>query len=324
MKFFYSPYTLESNFSLNALSAQSARKGALIKVSFDSGLDGFADCHPWPELGDLSIEKQLQQLRQGEWTPLTHSAVDLARMDALGRSEGKNLLIDQPPPRSHFLINQIAEWTGEKLHQRYSQGFTHFKIKLGRNIDEEVERLHSLFLNTPMKIRLDFNESLTIETCVRFLKSIEILRQSIDFIEDPFPFDVEEWKKIQEEGWKLACDRHISHAVGFRESAHFLVVKPALHPLEKILKWKKEAGEQEMIVTSYLGHPLEQASAAYVAAQVDFYSSSLHGLMTHFAYTPTQWSQQLNWNGCEFHPLSGTGFGFDREIAQLDWRPVMV
>ena len=45
------------------------RRGALIRVG-----SGFADFHPWPELGDEPLETQLAKLARGETTPLTRRA----------------------------------------------------------------------------------------------------------------------------------------------------------------------------------------------------------------------------------------------------------
>src|SRR5687768_11414487 len=53
---------------LSPIATAGARKGALLRMRTDSGAEGFADLHPWPELGDLPLETQLAMLARGETT----------------------------------------------------------------------------------------------------------------------------------------------------------------------------------------------------------------------------------------------------------------
>ena len=52
MKIDYSCYGWNLRVPLNSRSLSLKRYGALLQVSFDDCLLGYADCHPWPELGD--------------------------------------------------------------------------------------------------------------------------------------------------------------------------------------------------------------------------------------------------------------------------------
>lgn len=318
MNISYAPYELEANHSLSVTSSALKREGVLLKVSFDSGIVGYADCHPWPEMGDLSLKQQIKKLAQGELTSLTRCALEFASLDAENRSQQKNVLMHQKIPSSHFLVTYIFDWTSQHVQQIIRQGYTHVKLKVGRCIDREVESMHALFLNTSLKLRLDFNESLTSEAFRHFLQRIQKLRDIIDFIEDPFPFDSCEWAAIQNEGWTLACDRQVQNACHQPESARVLVVKPALQCFEEWRQWI----HQTRIVTSYLGHPLGQIAAAYVASQVDPSGSLVHGLLSHHAYQPTHFSQCLSWQNPRFLLPPGNGFGFDQELNQLEWIPL--
>lgn len=319
MKAAYALYELEADHSLSVTSPALKRKGALLKLDFDSNLIGYADCHPWPELGDLTLEQQLSNLSQGELTPLTRCALELAFLDAKNRIQGKNIFVHCNVPRSHFLITNIFNWTPHHIQQIIQQGYTHIKLKLGRHIDHEIEYLYSLFLHTPLKLRLDFNENLVPDILRYFLKEIQSLKNSIDFIEDPFPFDPQEWALFQREGWTLACDRKVEEATYQPQAAKVLIIKPMLQPFKE---WQKRNTLQTRIVTSYLGHPIEQTAAAYVAAQIDPFGSFVHGLLSHHAYQPTCFSQYLNWHSPCFIFPPGLGFGFDQELVQLEWIPL--
>jgi O-succinylbenzoate synthase len=304
--------------SLSVTSSALKRPGALLQVAFDSGMSGYADCHAWPELGDLPVQQQLINLAQGKYTPLTRCAMEFATLDAQNRSCGKSVFDHASIPSSHFLVTDMFDWTSQHVQQIIQQGYTHVKLKVGRNLEREIEGLHALFSNTSLKLRLDFNEALTLYPFLDFLEKIQKLKEQIDFIEDPIPFQPEEWAAIQNKGWTLACDRQVNEANNKPEAAAILIIKPALQPFEE---WQK-CFHQKRIVTSYLGHPLGQVAAAYVAAQVDPDCSCVHGLLSHHAYQPTSFSQHLNWKNPSFVLPPGIGFGFDHELEQLNWKPL--
>lgn len=318
MSMSYVLYELETMHSLSVTSSVLKRVGALLKVTFDSGMIGYADCHAWPELGDLSVQQQLTYLAQGKYTPLTYCAMEFAALDAKSRSSGKSVFDQSHIPSSHFLVTDMFDWTPQHVQQVIQQGYTHVKLKVGRHFEREVESLHVLFLETSLKLRLDFNETLTLHSFRYFLQRMEKMKERIDFIEDPFPFHPQEWTAIQSEGWTLACDRQAHMASHQPEAAHILIIKPALQPFKEWQQWI----DQKRIVTSYLGHPLGQVAAAYVAAQIDPDCSLVHGLLSHHAYHPTAFSRHLNWTNPSFIPPPGVGFGFDYELERLNWIPL--
>jgi o-succinylbenzoate synthase len=305
--------------SLNALnvhfSTPTKHAGALLKVQFDEQSIGFADCHPWPELGDEPLVRQLDQLMQGKLTPLTSCSIDWAQKDAIDRHLQKKCVKKEAIPLSHFLITDLNDWSLEKTQQLVKQKFTHVKVKVGRSFDQEIAQLFSCFQDRFLKIRLDFNEHLSYSECQSFLTALQPLQSQIDFIEDPCPFDAYQWSQIQHQGWKLACDRHVYQAIEQSASAQVLIFKPAIHALSQ---WKATT-TQQWIVTSYLDHPLGQVTAAYAAAFIDPDRQAVHGLLSHHAYHPHAMSQELTQTGPHFSVPKGVGFGFDQALAQLDW-----
>lgn len=318
-KVYYSLYELVNTHSLNATSEVLKRQGALLKVYFDGGKIGYADCHAWPELGDLPILQQLANLAAGLKTPLMQCALDFAAIDAESRSMGKGALVPYlKESQSHFLISNLFFFTPTQVLDLVRQGYTHVKLKVGRDIDREIERLHDLFLDIPLKLRLDFNGMISPELFRSFLCRMTRLKSQIDFIEDPYPYSYQGWKEVQDEGWTLACDREAACAAGKPEAAGVLIVKPAINPVSDWRQWKS----QIRIVTSYLGHPLGQVAAAYVAREIDPSASSVHGLLSHHVYQPTLFSLKLNWENPSFPPPLGKGFGFDCELETLEWIPL--
>ena len=55
MSIWYWPYELTPKRRLSAIAADAPRQGALVRIE-----DGFADVHPWPELGDEPLDGQLE------------------------------------------------------------------------------------------------------------------------------------------------------------------------------------------------------------------------------------------------------------------------
>lgn len=304
MKIFVSRYELEPLFP-----GKTKRQGALLKVG-----GGYADCFVWPELGDLPLDEQLKKLAGGELTPITQNALEWAKIDEKYRCQGKSFFNTERLPQSHFLIPDLFHFFSADVTRLMSQGYTHVKVKGGRFPEQEAERLLELFRPHPLALRLDFNESLTPPRFVSFLKGIERLREKIDFIEDPFPFDPEKWEGFQAQGWTLACDRQAPLADGKEEAAAVLILKPAVN------SWRPRGGR--CIVTSYLGHPLGQTAAAVAALQVDPFCHEVHGLHSHLVYAPTVFSRHLQQEGPWFRSPGGTGAGFDRELTQLQWNPL--
>lgn len=315
MSISYAFYELEPLCSLSSISSSAKREGVLLKVLFDQNIIGYADCHCWPELGDLPVRQQLTLFMQGQPTPLIRSALELAKLDGTCRKNGIPAIQGKHIPRSHFLVNDIFQLTPSHIQKLLEQGYTHLKLKMGRNIEQEVECLYHLFSNSSLKLRLDFNEILSQKMFHQFLEKIEKLGEQIDFIEDPFPFNHSQWTKIQQEGWVLACDREIYKGYNQPDAAKVLIIKPALQSYREF----KPPDRQTSIVTSYLGHPLGQVAAAYIARQIDPDCNSVHGLLSHHAYQPNSFSKHLNWKSPAFIPPSGIGFGFEQELENQDW-----
>ena len=161
MKLFYASYELEADAPMNAVAQALKRPGALLKVQFDAGRTGYADCHAWPELGDLPLPQQLDSLASSSLTPITRCALEWAKVDAEARFEGKALLTQEGILKNHYLISDLISWTSDQTDKIEDQGFTHVKLKVGRQSEAEAEALCRLFSHSSLKLRLDFNETLT-------------------------------------------------------------------------------------------------------------------------------------------------------------------
>ena len=310
MKIEYSLYELKPRYS-----TFKSREGALLKVTFEEGLVGYADCHAWPELGDFPLNQQLSNLSQGKLSQLTACSLELAKMDAKFRSLKVSAFNERQIPKSHYLGTHFIDLSFQAVENITQKGFSHIKLKVGKDLKKEIQVLLNLFGETSLKLRLDFNETLSRTDFQIFLHSIEKIKGKIDFIEDPFPFDAYAWKEIQEKEWKLGCDRQFQAGIGQQEAACVLIVKPAVVSQQQL----NQRCSQKKIVTSYLGHPLGQVAAAYIATKIDPACDLVHGLCSHTAYRPNVFSAYLG-EGPFFSIPPGWGFGYDEELSKVSWK----
>lgn len=263
------------NGRLNS-SAPQSRFGALIRVD-----GGFADVHPWPELGDEPLDEQLALLARGETTTLTRASLHWARTDAEARARGVSLFEGLTVPLSHWPGNDPPE------------GFDTIKTKGVVPVPKTV------------RVRIDFNARLSAD---EFLRVAETLPNAqIDFIEDPCPYDEMVWRQLRERtGLRFALDR-------FEGIADVLVHKPALHSTFPCF-------DGEVVVTSYMDHPVGQFFAAYVAASNAV--SARCGLFTHVLYEPNAFSERIHADGARLLAPGGTGIGFDDLLEDLPWTKI--
>jgi O-succinylbenzoate synthase len=260
---------------LSAIAAAGPRRGALIRVD-----DGFADVHPWPELGDSIVDAQLAMLKRGETTSLTAASLRFAAIDAAARREGRSVFEGLTIPPSH--------WPGADP----PPGFDTVKLKSIDRIPDHV------------RLRIDFNATLTPDEFVRIAAALP--RDRIDFIEDPCPYDAATWRDLRDRtGLRLALDRGNGD-----EDVDVLVVKPAVQEIP--------SSRAEIVITSYMDHPLGQLCAAYAVAKVGITTTC--GLITHVLYEPDPFIDRMRLHRARLIPPGGTGFGFDDLLESLPWR----
>jgi len=132
-------------------------EGMVLRLSFGIANEGYADLHPWPELGELPLETQLAGLASGEWTTTLQKSLVFANVDAKARRQNRNLLHGLDLPMSY--TNKI-------------------KIKKDTDLSSIPEGI---------RLRLDFNGTLTKQEFESWWEALPLtIRESIDVIEDPY------------------------------------------------------------------------------------------------------------------------------------------
>lgn len=318
MPVFIHRYELRPRASLSVRAGLGARRGALIRID-----DGFSDLHPWPELGDAPLDEQLARLARGETTPLTRASLRLAAIDGSARRGGRSLFQDLAIPASHYLLTE----TGGSFDAAAAaaRGFDTVKVKMGRNLPAERAWLNCqapALRDLSLKMRIDFNGVPDESAAEAFLAALsEGARGCIDFIEDPCPYDGETWRALSSRyGCRLALDR--GDAAIAWDGAAVVVVKPALQDEQEVIRIAS-ARRQEVVITSYMDHPIGQLGAAFCAARAvaeQPYSVGRCGLLTHVLFEPDAFLERMQTNGPYLVPPGGTGLGFDDMLEQLPWK----
>ncbi len=284
MTIWFHRYTLVPRAAPNARASAAPREGALLRIG-----DGFADLHPWPELGDLPLDEQLALLARGETSAIIARSMRFAAEDAAARRRGVSLFEGAVIPPSHW-----TRISGEPV----PDGFDTVKLKLraGDRIDPELSRY---------RLRLDFNGTLDRDPFLQFLGALPAeIREAIEFVEDPLPYDAAIWRELRR------CVRLAADRAGGDEEADVLVIKPALQDVP--------ATGKELVITSNMDHPVGQCFAALIASRHADRARRC-GLITHPVFEPNAFSERLGIDGMRLVPPRGSGIGFDDLLEGLSW-----
>ena len=298
--FWVSRYELVSAAGLNARTERRVYEGALVWDGV-----GYGCLHSWPELGDADLEGCLADLVGAQEFPLVRRTLACMAVDGAARVEGRSLWEGVKVPRSHATLTCFDEGAVERA---LVAGFLVMKVKVGREVTRELAFLRECCVRWPeVRWRVDFNETGDVEElCEIFASWSEEELASIDFLEDPLPFESGLWREFKARtGLALGNDRQVLADGGVSD---FLVVKPAVMEVP---------AEGRIVVTSYLDHAVGQAFAAWEAGRAGV--SEWCGLQTHGAFEENEFSEVLGVVQPEFTVPEGMGIGFGDLLKKLEW-----
>lgn len=306
-------YRLKARGFLNSISNRREFEGALIQID-----GGYGCIHPWPELGDPTLDKCLADLAGERRWPIVRRAVRCAEFDRTAREFENSLFEEMEVPKSHATL---AKGDVAEIALAVEAGFTTIKLKTGRDLTKETSFLEDMATEYPALMwRLDFNESLEPGQAAEFLIGLtQKTRAAIDFIEDPCPYSESAWKEL----WrttrvKLAVDRE---AAPLSSAAQVMVIKPAIdEPF--LLGESAISHSQRVVMTSYMDHPVGQAFAAWEAARLELQFPGLVGLcglQTHHLFEPNEFSEALGPWTPDFKIPDGLGLGFGDLLDAQPW-----
>lgn len=264
------------------------RKGILLCVDFEGIGLGYADFHPWAHRGDKVLEQQYRQ------------ALYFARIDAEARANKKSLVLGIRNIKQHNLILDYDNVPDSGL----------VKLKVCPYQMESL--LVILSQRKHVRFRLDFNASFSESQIVLALKKLMIYRAQIEFIEDPCPYNSDLWMRLEDAfGIPFAFD-DVSDKINKKDA--IVIIKPAVEDYRLYLEHKK------IVVTSYLGHPLEQMAALYAASQFSEEALLPCGIASHVVYQENVFSKEFTIKNNVLKCVHGTGFGFDHLWSQIKWK----
>lgn len=336
MHVFVAPYELKPRHSLNSRVVAQARRGALLRVVDEAGGSGFADLHPWPELGDLSLEDEIQRLSEGRSTRLSARSLQLAALDREARAHGVSAFEGLSLPRNHALVTDLSSLTENEIRSLRAQGFTELKVKVGRDPVAEAESLSKLspYFFESLKLRLDFNGVMDEAGFAKFVALLsDDVKRAVEFVEDPIPWAGSSWRRLSSLGLPLALDRVAENewaeieaeSDAPRSSLPFLwmIIKPAVQVPEQVAHVARVA-QKKIAVTSYMDHPVGQVGALLEAARLASGSFADRlgscGLASHFAFDTNEFSELLQVRDARLLPPDGVGIGFDEPLERQAWR----
>ena len=325
MKIWFSKYQLYPKGSLNSKSKTKFRQGALLRVRSEEGTVGYSDLCPFSEMGDRPIDLELTELSKGRLSSLAQRSLYFANLDAEARAKNESLFRSQCNIKNHFLISDITRFDLHRAAKIELAGYTEFKIKLGRDLVSETESLKNFCsaLSATSKVRLDFNCITSVERFTNWFDTNQKwLRPTLEFIEDPFAYDANEWRNVSQKwGLTLALDQAADAISTGGEGAQILVIKPAVYDSSAIIE-KFKGTSKKFVFTHYMDFPVGQmfalveAQRAYQLVRDQFLTC---GLQHHDIYEGFTFQDAIKYDGPYVLPPDGKGIGFDSLLNSLKW-----
>ncbi len=303
-------------------AASTIRRGSLLKVVFDDDATGYADLHPWTEFGHLPLKEHLELLKNSKPTLLSTLALRHARTDAAARRAGVSLFAGLPEVKSHALFTDWTEAPRNVFEQYAAAGYTAAKLKVGRHPEAETEKLNQL-ADLPLRWRLDANALFNPVSLDAWLRRLSPkIRQNIEFLEDPCPYDPQRWSEISgREKTPLALDWQLPSSPAPWPGAGIIVIKPSSQDAFNLAMDAAHAG-MEIVVTHSMDHPLGRSIAIWTAMRLRQRHGDLvreGGLQGAALYSSDTFCECLSEKGPKTVPPDGTGFGFDSLLGSLAW-----
>ncbi len=325
IKIWFHKYELIPMAAIGAVADTRPRRGALLKCKWPNEVVGYADLFPWMELGDPLLEDHLIGLSQGKLSTLVEQSIWLAKKDADLRAQKKNAFVTYPKVKNHFLISDYQTFPDSVMKEMRAQGYTTFKVKCGRNFDEEARFVVRCLRQNPITVRLDFNSRASFSQIERFAAHFSPSEKArIEYVEDPMVWNPSAWSeasKVLPLALDLEYDRVNWELFSSRPPFSVIVIKPARQDVQKILQLVNRHG-LKISVSNSLDHPVGMAHAALVAGELKkFYPNTVLdcSCITLRAYQTNDFVSRLQMNGPYIKQIPGTGIGFDTLLENTEW-----
>lgn len=289
------------------------RVGMLVRVRLATGIVGIGEIAPLPEfsggtlaqaasalpalatqLQNMSLPEALdaiasltRDIPQQSFIAAVYSGLEIALLDAQGKSEHKSIaqLLAPPasPPKTRVAVNAVIsaslrEAASAAARQAREQGFTCIKLKVGvaPSIDEELARIAAVreAIGSTVQLRLDANEAWTLPEALTLLN--RCTPYDIEYVEQPVPAPHLHEMHILRHTTPvaIAADEAVTSLASARtildtHSADILIIKPqlvgGLRLGQQIIREAAQRGVQ-CVVTSSIETGIGVVAALHLAA----------------------------------------------------------
>lgn len=215
------PYTI-------AFKTVDQVRNAFVEITLTNGISGLGAGNPSEYVVGENLQQCLEALKEPNleflvgrdirefnqllfevWknfpkNPSARAALDIALHDAFSQFLGVPLVtflgqkIKSMPTSNTIGIKNVEE-TLKEAHEFVQMGFKILKVKLGKDLEEDIERLVKLreTFGKSILLRIDANQGYSIADTLAFVKRTEAL--NIELIEQPLPARaVDEMKSLPE------------------------------------------------------------------------------------------------------------------------------
>lgn len=300
------------------MSVRREFHGALIKID-----EGIGCLHPWPEFGDQPVDEQLRILREGGTTRVIECARRMAEVDGEARRMGVSVFDGLEVPPCHWSWDQNQP-SPSQMRRVISEGWQAIKTKGWGNVGEVLRWLDSFAskaAESDVRLRVDFNSTLRPDQFRNFMEWMTPrVRERLDFVEDPFPYEPVAWAKMQDDyGVSLALDKQLR---GASQGFAVAVLKPGRREWREMTEGLPEG--TRVVMTSAMDHAIGQSFAAWEAAvawQELGTSMDFCGLCTEHLFAEDEFFARLKSHAGQLQvDRAGTGLGFDDILRQIPWQ----
>jgi len=286
-------------FTIGGISV-AARTGVLIRVRAHDGRVGLGEAAPHPLAGETVLRDMMQSIAAAQEalcqpgsvelnaaldrleavpSPEVRAGLEMACWDLAGQYAGVRLAeILAPTVRQQVPVNAIIDRLGpadaaSAAHDFVAQGFCCLKLKVGRDVREDVARLAAIraAVGPRVRLRIDANGMWTLEEALDFLP--QLAAYDLDYVEQPVA-DVAHLAQVRRAvDVAIAADECVTDAGAVQRlatlcAADVIVVKPGLLGLRAAVAVIRTAQASGMgvVVTSALDTSIGIAAALHLAA----------------------------------------------------------
>lgn len=290
------------------------RKGFFIKITDDQGNIYEGDCAPFEEFGTESLKDSLNAVKNiksemievedltsllvftKEFSdkPALSFALEQALLSFVSKRKGSDffLLVNRRGKKTINVNYTIGfsspDYTLNIIENKIKEGFTTFKLKLGREDSNEelniIKKINNKFGDS-IRLRLDANGKWDYKTALKFLKSIS--KYNIEYFEQPVN-EIGDFIKLKDKiETPIAVDESltgIDSAIEFihEKAADVFIIKPitfgGIIPSVKILTLA-ENNNIKCTVTTLFESALGKRNAVFLASLIK--DDHAHGLGTN-------------------------------------------